>query len=335
MRIAVIGAGAIGATLAALLDGAGHIVEATARGERLAAMRADGIRLSGAWGEHVARVAVKERLATRPDLALLCVKAQDEEEAIRANAAHLDGVPLVVVQNGLDGVVRAESVRHGAGTPGAPTVGAIAFFSADCPAAGEVRVLVPGPLYLGAGDGEPSPDAVAAARTLADAIPAHAVRNFAGCQWTKLVVNQINAMPAVTGMSVQATLGDRTLRAVVLESIREAVRVGRKQGLAFGSLEGVTPLTLAVLGSAPRAVGRVLLGIMARRLGTEPVLGSTLQSVQRGAPTEIDHLNGAVVERARAVGVEAPVNAALTELVHEVERTRRFFTPAEVAARIG
>jgi 2-dehydropantoate 2-reductase len=157
MRIGVIGAGAIGATLAALLDRAGHTVEATARGERLAAMQSGGIRLSGAWGDHVARVAVAERLTTRPDLALLCVKAQDEEEAIRANAALLDGVPLVVVQNGLDGVVRAESVRQGPGTPGASTVGAIAFFGADCPAPGEVRVLVPGRCTSARATASPAP----------------------------------------------------------------------------------------------------------------------------------------------------------------------------------
>ncbi|AMM33795.1 2-dehydropantoate 2-reductase [Sinomonas atrocyanea] len=328
MDVAVIGAGAIGGTLAALLDRAGHRVEVTARGERLAAIAADGIRLTGRWGEHRARVAAGERLTAAPELALLCVKAQDELGALRANEPALAGVPLVVVQNGLDGADGARSAHTG------PAIGAIAFFSADCPVPGEARVLVPGTLYLGSGTAPPTAEAAEAARVLSTALPSRAVANFAGCQWTKLVVNQINAMPAITGLSVQETLAEPRLRRIILASMREAIRTGRRAGIAFGSLEGMTPLALGVLGSAPAPVGSTLLRLMGRRLGREPVLGSTLQSVQRGLATEIDHLNGAIVARARALGADAPVNAAMTELVHEVERDHRFRTPHEVARRI-
>jgi 2-dehydropantoate 2-reductase len=327
MKVGVIGAGAIGGTLAALLDRAGHSVEVAVRGERLAAIRARGLRLTGRWGEHRAPVAAGERLASVPDLALLCVKAQDEGEALGANEAALAGVPLVVVQNGLDGAAGARAHTG-------PVIGAIAFFSADCPVPGESRVLVPGPLYLGSGTEPPSAEAADAARALSTGIPCRAVANFAGCQWTKLVVNQINAMPAITGLSVQETLADPALRRIVLASMREALRTGRREGIAFGSLDGMPSLALGLLRSAPAPVGSALLRLMGRRLGREPVLGSTLQSVQRGLPTEIDHLNGAIVDRARALGANAPVNAAMTELVHEVERDHRFRTPHEVARGI-
>lgn len=330
MRIGVIGAGAIGGTIAALMERAGHAVEATARGDRLAAIQNGGLRLSGAWGAHVAQVAVGERLRTAPDLALLCVKAQDQDDALRANGSLLKGVPLVVVQNGLDGPERAARLH-----PGAPTVGAIAVFSADSPAPGVVRVLVPGPLCLGSGPGAPGPAAVDAARLLGEGLPAQPVANFAGHQWSKLVVNQINAMPAITGLSVQATLRDPALRRIILASIREAIAVGRADGVAFARLEGMPPGALGLLGAAPRPLALVLLGLMGRRLGPVPVLGSTLQSVERRLPTEIDYLNGAVVARARAAGREAPVNAALTALVHEVERGHRFHTVEEVVARVG
>jgi 2-dehydropantoate 2-reductase len=63
-------------------------------------------------------------------------------------------------------------------------------------------------------------------------------------------------------------------------------------------------------------------------MGGVPNLGSTQQSIRRGQPTEIDHLNGVVVREAAAAGMTAPVNAALTALVHEVE-TSGSFLPAE------
>ena len=69
-------------------------------------------------------------------------------------------------------------------------------------------------------------------------------------------------------------------------------------------------------------------------MGSVPNPGSTLQSLKRGQRTEIDHLNGAVVREARLAGRNAPYNAALTALVHEVEASGRFLTRDEVLARL-
>jgi 2-dehydropantoate 2-reductase len=91
---------------------------------------------------------------------------------------------------------------------------------------------------------------------------------------------------------------------------------------------------LNVLGAVPLSVGETFPRLLARRLGEVPNPGSTLQSIRRGQLTEIDYLNGAVVAEAAAHGFEAPINAQLVELVHEVERTRVFLSPAEVVERI-
>ena len=66
-----------------------------------------------------------------------------------------------------------------------------------------------------------------------------------------------------------------------------------------------------------------------------PLIGSTLQSLQRKRPTEIDYLNGEVVRVGRELGMAAPLNARLVELVHEVERSRRFWAPDELCAAIA
>jgi 2-dehydropantoate 2-reductase len=69
-------------------------------------------------------------------------------------------------------------------------------------------------------------------------------------------------------------------------------------------------------------------------MGDVPNPASTLQSIRRGQLTEIDSLNGAVVRIARENGRRAPINAALVDLVHEVERTGVFVAPADVAGRV-
>lgn len=329
MRIGVIGAGAIGGTVAALLDRVGHLVEVTARGEQLAAIRADGLRLDGGWGTHTARVAAAERLQTRPELAFVCTKAQDAESAIRENADLLDGITVVVVQNGLAGLRAATALL-----PGSDCVGALALYAASYLSPGRVSVTTTANTYLGAGDGEPPQSAVEAARILDAAMPSFAVDNFTGCQWTKLMVNQVNAMPAITGLSAQETLGDRRLRRIVTAGLQEAVRVGIARGVRFGSIQGLDDRILRFVAAAPRWAAQAVPLLMRRRMGATPNPGSTLQSIRRGQPSEIDYLNGAVVAEAEANGGTAPVNAALTALVHEVESTKAFIAPAEVARRM-
>jgi 2-dehydropantoate 2-reductase len=65
-----------------------------------------------------------------------------------------------------------------------------------------------------------------------------------------------------------------------------------------------------------------------------PNLGSTQQSVRRGQPTEVDFLNGVVVREAARAGLSAPVNAALTALVHEVEASGAFLPASRVLAEV-
>lgn len=315
MRIGIIGAGALGGTFAALLARAGHDVEVTARGAGLEAIRAGGIRLSGGYGDAHVHPAAGERLTARPDLVLVCTKAQDAEAAIAANADTVDGATVVVVQNGLDGVATAERLL-----PRSTCLGMLSIIAANYTEPGSVRVTTTAASYLGRGDGEPDDEVRRVAALLSEAVPVVAIPNFRGAQWTKLVVNMLNAVPAIVGRSVQDVVDDRALRRVVAASMRETVRVGVARGIRFGSLQGLGDRRLRFFARLPLALGQLLPWSMRVRMGDVPNLGSTQQSLRRGQPTEIDFLNGAVVREAEAAGLDAPVNRALVALVHEVER---------------
>jgi 2-dehydropantoate 2-reductase len=316
VRIGIIGAGALGGTFAVLLSRPGHAVEVTARGAGLEAIRSGGIRLTGGFGDAAARVAASELLAIRPDLVLVCTKAQDAEAAILANAGLIDGTPVVVVQNGLDGVDAASRLL-----PRSSCVGVLSIIAANYTEPGAVRVTTTAASYLGRGDGPADEECRRIAALLSEAVPMIVIGNFRGAQWTKLVVNMVNAVPAIVGRSVQDVIGDRRLRRVVTASMRECVRTGVARGIRFGTLQGLGDRRLRLFARLPLAIGQVLPWLMARRMGRVPNLGSTQQSVRRGQPTEVDFLNGAVVRAASVAGIDAPVNRALVELVHEVERS--------------
>jgi 2-dehydropantoate 2-reductase len=325
MRVAVIGTGAVGGTIAALLTRGGHEVATTARGRQLEAVLDAGIRLSGAWGDYTARVEASDVLTHTPELAFVTTKAQDAAAAMRANAAFLAGIPVVVVQNGLGALTTAARAL-----PRADVIGGLALYAASYLSPGEVKITTDGLTYLGG----PVIATLYASRVLGAVMPVRVTDNFEGAQWTKLIVNHINALPAITGRSAQDVVSDRRLRLIMTESMREAVRVAEAKEIEFEKVQGLSAGMLRLLKRLPPSLGQVVPLLMKARMGATPNPGSTLQSIRRGQLTEIDYLNGAVVAAGAEAGVPTPVEAALVAMVHEVERTGSFLTTDEVVARV-
>ncbi|SDS46132.1 ketopantoate reductase family protein [Agrococcus carbonis] len=318
-RIAVIGAGAIGGVIAARLDAVGHDVTVTARGENLAAIRERGLRIAGGFGAHTARVTALEALREAPDAAILAVKTTGSVAALEANRAALAGVPLLVMQNGLGGErAAARLLGHKS------VAGGIALMAANSLQPGTVTVTAPGDTIVGGAEGERF------AALLGEALPTSRTPSIEGAQWTKLLINMVNAIPAIVGHSVQDVIRDPGLRRVMLASMRETARTGLAAGVRFQPLQGLTPLLVRVVAYAPRRIAQQIPLRIKDRLGDVPNMGSTQQSIRRRQPTEVDAINGAVVAEAARIGIEAPVNAALVELVHEVERTGEFLAPSVV-----
>jgi len=334
----------VGGLLAARLAIAGHDVEVVARGATLERIREHGISIRGAFGRGVALVAADERLRSPVDLAIVATKLADTVAAVAPSAPALADAIVVSAQNGLIGPELVErAIEQGLG-PDRPTeaaladradrrdavLGALALFAVTATEPGRVTATAPGDVSIGRGTGPAPATARTAANILAEAVPARAIDDFEHAQWTKLLVNHVNPLPAVTASSVQEVGRDERLRAVLAASMRESIGVARATGAGFASL-GLLSLDMIERAerSWPDAV-RVA-GELSASFGEVPNPASTLQSIRRGVPTEIDELGGRVVAIAREHGLDAPVNARLVELVHEVERTGRFRSFDETA----
>ena len=329
MRIGLIGAGALGGTFAVLLDRAGHDVAVTARGEQLDTIRERGLRLEGAYGDATARLAAAEALTEPPELALLAVKAQDAVAAAEQNAAALAGVPVVVVQNGLQGPQALRQVL-----PDSPLIGAASLIAASYLSPGVVTVTAAGTTVL-ARESATAAELAAAAAVLGRVVSVTTAEDLAGVQWSKLVVNQLNAAPAVTGLGQQEALGSLALTSAIALAMRETIRVARADGVHLAGLPALSPGLIRTLERLPLPLAaRVLRRGVLARVGAVPNPGSTLQSIRRGRPTEIDHLSGAVVAEGRRLGLRAPVNARIVALVHEIEASGRFLAPEDAARRL-
>jgi len=319
-RIAIIGAGAIGCTIGALLSRAGQDVTLIGRPKQVAAICSGGLHIDGALGKFTVQIPVAGQLDFRPDLALLAVKTQDVVPAVQANLPFLTGTPLVTLQNGL----RSDDLVAGV-LPPHQIVSAVVSIIATYLTAGAVTIISPGSLVIGHPLAATEPSLPVVAEILNQAIPTHISANIRGAHWLKLLVNVNNALPAITNRTVQEVYADPYLSRFAIRLLREGLVVVQRAGIKLESLPDVSVALIRLLGRLPvRLAARLASAKVRRTVSTLPVLGSTLQSLRRHRSTEIDYLNGEIVRLGTEVGAPTPLNAMVVEMVHRVEKQGRF-----------
>ena len=327
IRIAIIGAGAVGSALGALLHRAGQKVVLIARPAHVAAIRQNGLQVDGGTGNFNAQVEATETLDFQPDLTLLTVKTQDVVAAVKANRAFLSDVPIVTFQNG----IRSDQLVAGI-LPRQQILSAVVLAHVTYLTPGKVTVVYRGKLILGRPFGERDSKLEEVARILNEAIPTQVTDNIEGAHWLKLIVNLNNALPAITNQTMNQVYANPFLRNLAVGLMREGLRVIDRAGIRLESLPQVSVALTKLVNWMPLGIAGRIAAAKVRQLTTEwPLWGSTLQSIQRGRPTEIDYLNGEIVELGKRFGESTPLNAKIVEWVHRVERTGQFLSAEEIA----
>jgi 2-dehydropantoate 2-reductase len=174
--------------------------------------------------------------------------------------------------------------------------------------------------------GEPDGSMRGRTRLLADALgtvdEARVTQNIRGQVWSKLLVNStFSGLGAVSGLLYREVVADPGGREVALAVWREGYDVGMAQGLELEEVLGVEAGSLVVRGSGDRERAEEALEVAMQQAGATKA--SMLQDLERGLETEVDVINGAVVEKGSEYGVETPLNSRVVELVHAMERGER------------
>lgn len=330
MRISVIGLGAVGGALASLLDRAGHDVTAVARPHTARVLESEGLILSGARGEHTAHIPVATSPPDDAELILVAVRTHATTDALLTHRAAIGDKPVLLLQNGLDGPNVAGRVLGRA--DGAGIFAGLALFPSTRLAPNRIRLTGLGGLRVGHANPGESVTAKRISTALNDAVPTVNISNLRGALWSKLLVNHVNALPAITGTSVQAVCRHPLLRKILADSLTEAVRVGDASRVRFGGVGVIEPAHVAQIRAGHAQ--RVVTGRLATAFGLVPNPASTLQSIRRNEPTEIDDLDGAIVRAAVEVRMRTPVHEVMVKLVHEVARTGQFMTASRIVDHV-
>jgi 2-dehydropantoate 2-reductase len=298
MKIAVMGTGGVGGYYGARLAEAGYEVGFVARGAHLAAIRKDGLRLESPLGDvHLEKVRATDDPATlgKADLVIFAVKLWDTEAAATLIR------PLVGPETGVlslqNGVQKDDVLRRVLGAE--PVMGGVCYVATviDRPGVikhtGKMERLV-----FGEYDGRRSKRAEAFLEACTRArINAELSTDVRRALWEKFVfLVGMSGATTSTRFPIGRVRAHPLTRAFFLDLMRETVAVGRAHGIVIG--DGYAEERLAFSDTMPAET-----------------TASMHHDLQRGNPLEVMWLSGGVVALGEAVGVPAPLNRAVRDML--------------------
>jgi len=325
MKIAVIGAGAIGSVVAGYLHKAGEDVVLVGRSEQVKVINQQGLRVKGVRGEEVIKVPALSRLNKKYDLVIFTVKTQDMEEAYQDNFEYLDDTWILTTQNGVqaDNMISSHLDKE-------KVISSIVMFGATYTKPGEVTFNFEGDWIIGKSFVVNDSFVHTLAGILKKAFPAVVTQDIVGMKWLKLFVNFNNCLPALIGKSMQETFADMDFCRLSVLLLKEGFAIIQKGGVELTSLPQFPVERIAGLVGMPLEQAAGIINKTLTNLSKEPLYGSILQSIMRKKTSEIDFINGEVVLMAENIQMKAPLNRKVVDLVHQVENNGRFFDVEEI-----
>jgi 2-dehydropantoate 2-reductase len=335
--IAIVGAGAIGGYVGGLMTRSGlDVTLIEPWPDHVSYIRENGIQLHGVTPEERYSIPVKimnvdqvqEFSKHKPiDIAFISVKSYDTEWATTMIRPYLAPNGYVVsLQNCINEERIAAIVGWG------KTVGCVVSkISSELVEAGHVHRTVPfvgdkgDAFYVGEVHGRITSRIEELAELVGTVDSCKATTNLWGQRWSKLCVNVMrNGASAATGLGGNARDQDETVRRFTIRLVGEAIRVGQALGYDFSKVMYHEAENLA---RASEGDGAILAAIEEAIIEETKSSGrsdkqrpSMAQDIDKGRRTEIDFINGFVADKGDGVGIPAPANVIITDLVKKVER---------------
>ena len=326
MKIAVIGSGAIGGLVAGYLKHRKEDVFLVGRGRLVEAIAKDGLHISGTRGNIDARVEIFHQLEQRVNLVILAMKTQDIDKFLKDNLSYLKDTNVLTTQNGIQAEkILANHIRK------ENIISSIVMFGSTYTEPNNITHNFEGKWIIGRPFIKNDSRVKAISGVLNNIFPTVISDDILGMKWLKVFVNANNCLPAILGKSMQDTFKHLSACKISIAIWKEGLELTRRTETKLASLPDFPLERLEKLTAMPiEEAAKVFSGIMTN-LSREPLYGSILQSIQRGRPSEIDYINGEFVSLAKGFGLSAPLNNKLVNLVHRVERTKKFLSLAELS----
>ncbi len=306
MKISIIGAGAMGSLYGGKLSLAGNdVVLYDINKAHVDMINSNGLVIEeSATGEKITAhplASSNPQDVSGSDLMIIFVKstATDAVAEQFSKYAKQETIALTL-QNGLGNEVLIRKYFGKERTAAGVTSQGATFLSP-----GNIRHAGNGPTHICMSDMENDKLKSVVAAFSESGFETHIEENIADLVWSKLVINVgINAVTAISGLENGKLLDYPDMKSLMGDLVREAVAVAEKKGI---KLSYTDPLQVVYDVSEKTALNR----------------SSMLQDFDRGSMTEIDFINYAIVREGEKLGIETPVNDAISKLVRSMEIVNR------------
>ncbi|SEG80835.1 ketopantoate reductase family protein [Bosea lathyri] len=297
MKIAIMGAGAVGCYYGAMLARAGHALTLITRPQHVEAIKERGLVFeTKAFTETVPVTATTQPSGVADaEIILFCVKSGDTASAGNDIASHLaTDASILSLQNGVDNAERLQEVL------GRPVIPTAVYVACEMSGPGHVRHHGRGELVIG-----PSPSSAMIVETFGQAgIGTEISDNVISALWTKLIVNcAYNALSAIPQLPYGRMTAVEGVGASMTDIVAECLAVAKRKHILVD--ESILDTVLGLASGMPDQ------------------FSSTAHDLARGKMTEIDHLNGYVARTGAQLGIATPANRLLTVVVKLMEERSR------------
>jgi 2-dehydropantoate 2-reductase len=325
MKIAVIGAGAIGSVVAAYLSKAGLDVTLIGKKDQVDVISENGLHVRGVRGGEVVKLKALTQLNERCDLAIFATKTQDLEQAYRHNKRFLEDSLILMTQNG----VQADQIlsQH---LGKEKMLSSIVMFGATYTKPGEVVFNFEGDWIIGRSYMPVDAKTMEVADLLEKGFKVVISDDIMGMKWLKLFVNFNNCICAILGKSMQETFKDLDFCRLSVLLLKEGIAVVQKADVRLVSLPQFPAERIHALAGMPMEQAVGIIHKTLTTLSKEPLYGSILQSIMRKRVSEIDFINGEIVALGKRIKQPTPLNERMVELVHEIEKNSKFLESDKV-----
>ena len=304
----IFGTGALGSVFGGFLQESGCDVTYVGRGEHFKAVLENGLKIKGIWGEHYVPASEingssdPTKIEGKFSVILLCVKSTQTDDATSQAEPLLedDGI-MVSIQNGLN---NWETIANHVGEN--RTVGARVIFGAEIPEPGVAKVtVIADKVLLGEAFGPVNRSLLEAVnRDLNRAgIPTEVVSSeeIRSALWAKVLYNcALNPLSAILGVPYGELGQSQETREIMRKVLGEIFQVMEKKGVGVPFKDSADYYRFFMEKQLPP---------------TSDHHSSMLQDISRGRQTEIDALNGAILQYAKELGIATPYNDFLTALI--------------------
>jgi 2-dehydropantoate 2-reductase len=330
--ITVAGAGSIGCFIGGLLAHASRRVTFLARPHMVEELTAHGLHLTD-FAKLDQRLPPANLILTdnpaaleTAELILVTVKSGATEAIAGEIAVHANPHAVVVsLQNGVDNLPALRAVL-----PEMQVLGGIVGFNVVHMGEGRFHRGTSGKLVIEAGRDD------VVSLLSAPGLDIETAEDIAGVQWGKLLLNLNNALNALSDLPLRQQLQNREWRRLAADQITEALAVLKAAGIRPMAATPAPNRLLPTMLRLPDALFRLGAG---RMLAIDPEARSSMwDDLMRRRPTEIGHLQGAILQLAERHGVEAPLCARVAALVRQAEAAEAGppgLTPEQVRGEAG